>query len=101
MGLVPGLRARQVNAVCCGIGTYGLKAEKYDIAMEVGRSLFEQVRASRCRAVGVRLGDLPLADRGGHGSPLGAPGGDPPPGLWPRLVPRVGNCMRTSDPGHR
>jgi glycerol-3-phosphate dehydrogenase subunit C len=47
MGLIPGLRARQVDAVCCGVaGTYGLKAEKYDIAMEVGRSLFEQVRAS-------------------------------------------------------
>lgn len=47
MALIPGLRARQVDAVCCGVaGTYGLKAEKYDIAMEVGRSLFEQVRAS-------------------------------------------------------
>ena len=47
MALVPGLRARQVDAVCCGVaGTYGLKAEKYDIAMEVGRSLFDQVRAS-------------------------------------------------------
>ena len=47
MGMVPGLRAHQVDAVCCGVaGTYGLKAEKYDIAMEVGRSLFDQVRAS-------------------------------------------------------
>lgn len=47
MALVPGLRATQADAVCCGVaGTYGLKAEKYDIAMEVGRSLFEQVRAS-------------------------------------------------------
>ena len=47
MALVPGLEARQVDAVCCGVaGTYGLKVEKYDIAMEVGRSLFEQVRAS-------------------------------------------------------
>ncbi|MGD9696339.1 MAG: anaerobic glycerol-3-phosphate dehydrogenase subunit C [Thermoleophilia bacterium] len=47
MGLVPELRPRQVDAVCCGVaGTYGLKAEKYDIAMEVGRSLFAQVRAS-------------------------------------------------------
>ncbi len=47
MALIPGLEARQADAVCCGIaGTYGLKAEKYDIAMEVGRSLFEQVRAS-------------------------------------------------------
>ena len=47
LALVPGLRAHQVDAVCCGVaGTYGLKVEKYDIAMEVGRSLFEQVRAS-------------------------------------------------------
>ena len=47
MAMVPGLRATQVDAVCCGVaGTYGLKAEKYDIAMEVGRSLFDQVRAS-------------------------------------------------------
>ncbi len=47
MDLVPGLRATQADAVCCGIaGTYGLKAEKYDIAMEVGRPLFEQVRES-------------------------------------------------------
>jgi glycerol-3-phosphate dehydrogenase subunit C len=44
---IPGFAARQVDSVCCGIaGTYGLKAEKYDIAMEVGRSLFDQVRAS-------------------------------------------------------
>jgi glycerol-3-phosphate dehydrogenase subunit C len=47
MRLVPGLQATQADAVCCGVaGTYGLKAEKYDIAMEVGRSLFEQVRDS-------------------------------------------------------
>ncbi len=47
MALVPGLSATQVDAVCCGIaGTYGLKREKYDIAMAVGRPLFEQVSAS-------------------------------------------------------
>lgn len=47
MALIPGLRPHQVDAVCCGVaGTYGLKVEKYDIAMEVGRSLFEQVRES-------------------------------------------------------
>jgi glycerol-3-phosphate dehydrogenase subunit C len=47
MALVPGLQATQADAVCCGVaGTYGLKVEKYDIAMEVGRSLFDQVRAS-------------------------------------------------------
>jgi glycerol-3-phosphate dehydrogenase subunit C len=47
MALVPGLSATQVDATCCGIaGTYGIKAEKYEIAMEVGRPLFEQVRDS-------------------------------------------------------
>jgi glycerol-3-phosphate dehydrogenase subunit C len=47
MGLVPGLRPRQVDAVCCGVaGTYGLKREKFDIAMSVGDSVFEQVRES-------------------------------------------------------
>jgi glycerol-3-phosphate dehydrogenase subunit C len=45
--LVPGLRARDMDHDCCGIaGTYGLKREKYDIAMKVGAPLFEKVRAS-------------------------------------------------------
>ncbi len=47
MALVPGLTATQVDATCCGIaGTYGLKREKYEVAMAVGRPLFEQVRDS-------------------------------------------------------
>jgi glycerol-3-phosphate dehydrogenase subunit C len=42
----------EMNARCCGIaGTYGLKAEKYDIAMAVGADLFEQVRASGAQTV--------------------------------------------------
>ena len=45
--LVPGLDLREMNARCCGIaGTYGLKREKYDIAMKVGADLFGQVDAS-------------------------------------------------------
>jgi glycerol-3-phosphate dehydrogenase subunit C len=47
LGLIPDLRVRELDARCCGIaGTYGLKAEKYEIAMAVGHDLFEQVRAS-------------------------------------------------------
>ncbi len=47
LALIPDLEVREMNARCCGIaGTYGLKAEKYDIAMAVGRDLFDQVRAS-------------------------------------------------------
>ena len=45
--LVPGLRAVDVDHDCCGIaGTYGLKREKYDVAMKVGAELFERIEAS-------------------------------------------------------
>jgi glycerol-3-phosphate dehydrogenase subunit C len=45
--LIPGLEVVEGNARCCGIaGTYGLKVEKYDIAMAVGADLFGQIRES-------------------------------------------------------
>lgn len=45
--LVPGLSAIDMDHDCCGIaGTYGLKKEKYDIAMAVGDPLFRRVRAT-------------------------------------------------------
>ncbi len=45
MTLVPGLDVREGNARCCGLaGTYGYKAEKYDIAMRVGEEAFRFVR---------------------------------------------------------
>jgi len=44
MALVPGLKVIENQATCCGVaGTYGLKAEKYDIAMKVGAGLFAQI----------------------------------------------------------
>ena len=44
LALVPELRTVELDATCCGIaGTYGLKREKYDIAMKVGASLFAQI----------------------------------------------------------
>ena len=52
LALVPGLEVKEMNARCCGIaGTYGLKAEKYDISMAVGRDLFDQVAASGAATV--------------------------------------------------
>jgi glycerol-3-phosphate dehydrogenase subunit C len=52
LALVPGLDVKEMNARCCGIaGTYGLKVEKYDIAMAVGRDLFDQVAASGASTV--------------------------------------------------
>jgi glycerol-3-phosphate dehydrogenase subunit C len=50
--LIPGLEVKEMNARCCGIaGTYGLKAEKFDIAMAAGRDLFDQVAASGATTV--------------------------------------------------
>jgi len=52
LALIPELDLREMHARCCGIaGTYGLKAEKYEVAMAVGRPLFEQVNASGAAAV--------------------------------------------------
>jgi glycerol-3-phosphate dehydrogenase subunit C len=52
LALVPGLEITEMNARCCGIaGTYGLKVEKYDISMAVGRDLFDQVQASGATSV--------------------------------------------------
>ena len=80
--LVPGLRAIDMDHDCCGIaGTYGLKREKYDIAMAVGAPLFEKVAGQRRQRGRLRLGDLPLADRGGLRGPNAPSGGDPPRGL--------------------
>jgi glycerol-3-phosphate dehydrogenase subunit C len=42
--LIPGLEVELSRSGCCGTaGTYGTKVEKYQIAMDVGRPLFEQV----------------------------------------------------------
>src|SRR5690606_815854 len=44
LSLVPGLKLMESRADCCGIaGTYGLKTEKYQIAMDVGAGLFDFV----------------------------------------------------------
>jgi glycerol-3-phosphate dehydrogenase subunit C len=52
LALVPGLEVKEMNARCCGIaGTYGLKVEKYDISMAVGRELFDQVQDSGASSV--------------------------------------------------
>ena len=52
LALVPGLQVTEMTARCCGIaGTYGIKAEKYEIGMTVGSELFEQVRDSGASVV--------------------------------------------------
>ncbi len=45
LDLIPELTIIKSEAACCGVGgTYGYKAEKYEIAMEVGRPLFQFVQ---------------------------------------------------------
>lgn len=47
MELIPGVTIQHMQADCCGIaGTYGYKKEKYQIGMDVGESLFNQVKAT-------------------------------------------------------
>lgn len=52
LALIPELEVHELDARCCGIaGTYGIKAEKYEIAMAVGERLFEQIRGSEAGTV--------------------------------------------------
>jgi glycerol-3-phosphate dehydrogenase subunit C len=52
LALIPGVDVRELNARCCGIaGTYGLKKEKYQIAMDAGADLFDQIETSGARVV--------------------------------------------------
>ena len=45
--MIPGLRLQDTDAGCCGIaGSYGFKADRYAIAMQVGQDLFTAVRES-------------------------------------------------------
>jgi glycerol-3-phosphate dehydrogenase subunit C len=44
---IPGVTVVETQAECCGVaGTYGLKADKYHLAVEVGRPLFGEIEAS-------------------------------------------------------
>ncbi len=46
--LIPGLEVVESTAECCGIaGTYGMKKERYQVALEVGKPLFDQVNSSQ------------------------------------------------------
>lgn len=45
--MIPGIEIIDADAGCCGIsGNYGFKADKHDIAMAVGNTLFETIKAS-------------------------------------------------------
>lgn len=46
LGMVPGLELIELDSNCCGMaGTYGFKKENYGYSQEIGRPLFDQIRA--------------------------------------------------------
>ncbi len=50
--LVPGVEVRPIEDSCCGIaGTYGMKAENYDRAMEIGDKLFQEIDRTKAEAI--------------------------------------------------
>ena len=46
MGMIPGVSLTVLDSGCCGIaGTYGFKKENYKYSQEIGRPLFESIKA--------------------------------------------------------
>ena len=80
--LVPGLRAVDLDHDCCGIaGTYGLKREKYDIAMAVGGELFAGIDARAPAQVACDSETCRWQIAGATGRPVRPSGRDPRGGL--------------------
>jgi len=57
MRLVPGVTVKEINDSCCGIaGTYGFKKENFDISMEIGNLLFDEIRKAGVKTVTTSCG---------------------------------------------
>ena len=68
LGAIPGVRADNANAGCCGIsGSYGFKKEKYAISMQVGTALFEAIRNSEAQVCASECGTCRVQMRHGGG----------------------------------
>jgi len=45
--LIPGLEVQAFSDRCCGLaGTFGMKKQNYDLSMEIGQPLFEEIKKS-------------------------------------------------------
>jgi Fe-S oxidoreductase len=48
LALIPGLRVRTIDVSCSGMaGTFGLKAENYDVSLAAGRPMLEELAHPR------------------------------------------------------
>ncbi len=46
--LIPGLRVRTIDVSCSGMaGTFGMKAENYEVSLDAGRPMLEEMRRPR------------------------------------------------------
>jgi glycerol-3-phosphate dehydrogenase subunit C len=46
-GLIPGVRIREYSDGCCGLGgTFGMKKNNFDLSMEIGNRLFQEINDS-------------------------------------------------------
>ena len=68
-GLIPGLEVAGISTSCCGMGgSYGMKKKNYGRSTEIGRKVFEEVRASKADVVATECGGCGLQIRAGTGA---------------------------------
>jgi glycerol-3-phosphate dehydrogenase subunit C len=69
LAAVPGVAVADLDAGCCGIaGSYGFKADRYDIAQAIGAELFAKIKASPAAAVLTDCGTCRLQIAHGTGA---------------------------------
>lgn len=65
---LPGVKAVNADAGCCGIsGSYGFKADKYDISMHIGSRLFTAIKQSEAQISASECGTCRLQMEHGGG----------------------------------
>lgn len=66
--LIPGLQVKDFDAGCCGLaGSYGFKQEKYTLSQQIGRELFQIVKAMHVNRVITECGMCQLQIHHGTG----------------------------------
>ena len=69
LSLVPGVEIENADAGCCGIsGSYGMKADKYEIGMKVGSKLFNSIKESSAETVVCECGTCRIQITHGSGA---------------------------------
>ncbi|MDI6878227.1 MAG: anaerobic glycerol-3-phosphate dehydrogenase subunit C [Desulfitobacteriaceae bacterium] len=72
--LIPGVKIQELDAGCCGLsGSFGFKAEKYELALQIGSTLFQRVqegvKEEAFQAVATECGGCQVQIEHGSGAP--------------------------------